>query len=66
MTAFNKQMETLPTTSEFQDMDLYLQIINADHLRLPLFCIMYMYLIISHYVALAYSSDEKRVEWGFF
>ena len=45
MTAFNKQMETLPTTSEFQDMDLYLQIINADHLRLPLFCIMYMYLI---------------------
>ena len=34
MTAFNKQMETLLVTSEFQDMDLYLQIINVDHLRL--------------------------------
>ena len=34
MTAFNKQMETLIVTSEFHDMDLYLQIINVDHLRL--------------------------------
>ena len=34
MTAFNKHMETLLVTSEFQDMDLYLQIINVDHLRL--------------------------------
>ena len=34
MTAFNKQMETLQVTSEFQDMDLYLQMINVDHLRL--------------------------------
>ena len=34
MTAFNKQMETLLVTSEFQDIDLYLQIINVDHLRL--------------------------------
>ena len=33
MAAFNKQMETLLVTSEFQDMDLYFQIINVDHLQ---------------------------------
>ena len=34
MAAFNKQMETPLVTSELQDMDLYLQIINVDHLQL--------------------------------
>ena len=34
MTAFSKRKETLLVTSEFQDMDIYLQIINVDHLRL--------------------------------
>ena len=34
MAAFNKQMETLLVIGEFQDMDLYLQIISVDHLRL--------------------------------
>ena len=33
MAAFNKQMKTLLVTSEFQDMNLYLQIINVDHLQ---------------------------------
>ena len=63
MTAFNKQMETLLVTSEFQDMVLATP---SNHqcgsLAAALFCIMYMYLIISYCVALAYSSDEKRAE----
>ena len=63
MTAFNKQMETLLVTSEFQDMDLP----PSNHQCGPLaaaFCI--MYLIISYCVALAYSPDEKRAEWESF
>ena len=44
MTAFNKQMETLLVTSEFQDMDLY---VPSNHQCGPLaalFCIIYIYI----------------------
>ena len=68
MPAFNKQMETLLVTSgsEFQDMDLCTFKSSMMWTLVALFCIMYMYLIISYCAALAYLSDEKRAEWRSF
>ena len=60
MTAFSKQMETLLVTSgsEFQDMDLYTFKLSMMWTLVALFCIMYMYLIIS--IVLPYLTCPMR------
>ena len=56
-------METLLVTTEFQDMGLPPSNDQCGPFS-ALFCM--MYLIISYYIALAYSSNEKRAEWESF